>query len=137
MSNGSHAGSGLVLARLSEVLFVETLRRYINSLPADQTGWLAGARDPVIGQALALLHKEPAEPWTISDIGKARGIIADAAGRTLPPFPGRVPNGLSGQMAAEAGSGDPEVDGGQRCRNCGNGGLWFGSGIQPGVQTGI
>ena len=54
--NGANAGSGLVLARLSEVLFVETLRRYINALPADQIGWLAGARDPVIGQALALLH---------------------------------------------------------------------------------
>src|SRR5262249_38332505 len=57
--NGSNAGSDLVLAKLSEVLFVETLRRYINALPPDQTGWLAGARDPVIGQALALMHKEP------------------------------------------------------------------------------
>jgi AraC-like DNA-binding protein len=72
--NGSHAGSGLVLARLSEVLFVETLRRYINSLPPEQTGWLAGARDPVIGQALALLHKEPAEPWTISELARRVGL---------------------------------------------------------------
>jgi AraC-like DNA-binding protein len=72
--NGSHAGSGLVLARLSEVLFVETLRRYINSLPPEQTGWLAGARDPVIGQALALLHKEPAEPWTISELSRRVGM---------------------------------------------------------------
>ena len=52
------------------MLFVETLRRYISALPADQIGWLAGARDPVIGQALALLHKEPADPWTISDLAK-------------------------------------------------------------------
>jgi AraC-like DNA-binding protein len=73
-ATGSHAGSGLVLAKLSEVLFVETLRRYINSLPADQTGWLAGARDPIIGQALALLHKEPAEPWTISLLAKRVGL---------------------------------------------------------------
>jgi AraC-like DNA-binding protein len=72
--NGSHAGSGLVLARLSEVLFVETLRRYINSLPAEEKGWLAGARDPVIGQALALLHKEPAEPWTISELARRVGL---------------------------------------------------------------
>jgi AraC-like DNA-binding protein len=72
--NGSHAGSGLVLARLSEVLFVETLRRYINSLPPEQTGWLAGARDPIIGQALALLHKEPAEPWTISELARRVGL---------------------------------------------------------------
>src|SRR6186713_2966981 len=72
--NGSNAGSGLVLARLSEVLIVETLRRYINSLPAGQTGWLAGARDPMVGQALALLHRDPAKPWTISDLAKQVGL---------------------------------------------------------------
>jgi hypothetical protein len=42
----SRAGSEVVLAKLSETLFVETLRRYIAGLPGDQTGWLAGARDP-------------------------------------------------------------------------------------------
>ena len=73
-ADGSYAGSGLVLAKLSEVLFVETLRRYINSLPPDQIGWLAGARDPVIGQALALLHKEPAHPWTICESGQAASV---------------------------------------------------------------
>ena len=72
--NGSYAGSGLVLAKLSEVLFVETLRRYINALPDDQIGWLAGARDPIIGQALALLHKEPAHPWTVSNLARRVGL---------------------------------------------------------------
>jgi AraC-like DNA-binding protein len=70
----SFAGSGLVRAKLSEVLFVETLRLYINSLPSDQIGWLAGARDPVIGQALALLHKEPAHPWTIEHLARNVGL---------------------------------------------------------------
>jgi len=71
--SGSNAGSGLVLAKLSEVLFVETLRRYINALPPDQIGWLAGARDPIIGQALAHLHKEPAARWTVSSLGRHVG----------------------------------------------------------------
>jgi AraC-like DNA-binding protein len=68
------AGSGLVLAKLSELLFVETLRRYINALPTDQTGWLAGARDPAIGQALALLHTDPAHPWTVSNLSRRVGL---------------------------------------------------------------
>lgn len=71
---GSDAGTGLVLAKLSEVLFVETLRRYINNLPPDQTGWLAGARDPFIGQALALLHNEPARPWSVEDLARRVGL---------------------------------------------------------------
>ena len=136
-ANGSNAGSGLVLAKLSEVLFVETLRRYINALPPDQIGWLAGARDPIIGQALALLHKEPAHPWTICGSGKARRSITYAACRALPPFPGRVPDSLPGPMAAETGGGDPSVDRGQRRGSrCGSW-LWLRSGIQPRVQAGV
>jgi AraC-like DNA-binding protein len=70
----SSAGRQLVLAKLSEVLFVETLRRYINSLPPDQIGWLAGARDPIIGQALAHMHKDPAHEWSISSLARAVGV---------------------------------------------------------------
>ena len=70
----ANAGSALVHAKISEVLFVETLRRYISSLPSDQIGWLAGARDPAVGQALALLHKDPAHPWTISELARRVGL---------------------------------------------------------------
>lgn len=67
------AGSTLVLAKLSELLFVETLRRYVNRLPQEQIGWLAGARDPIIGQALALMHKDPAELWTVATLARRVG----------------------------------------------------------------
>ena len=73
-SNGSIAGSDLVHARLAELLFIETLRRYINRLPHDEIGWLAGARDSTIGKALALLHKDPAYPWTISSLARSVGL---------------------------------------------------------------
>ncbi len=67
-------GGEAVLAKLSEVLFVETLRAYIATLPAKQTGWLAGARDPEVGKALALMHQKPAHPWTIASLAKEAGI---------------------------------------------------------------
>lgn len=74
------AGLGAVLSKLSEVLFTETLRRYISQLPSENTGWLAGARDPAIGKALALLHQRPAEPWTIAtlahEVGISRSVLA-------------------------------------------------------------
>jgi AraC-like DNA-binding protein len=73
-ANGSSAGSDLVHAKLAELLFVETLRRYITRLPPDEIGWLAGARDSTIGQALALLHKDPAYPWTISSLARKVGL---------------------------------------------------------------
>src|SRR5215470_18894216 len=60
-------GSEAMLAKLSEALFVDTLRRYVHGLPEQQSGWLAGARDPV-GRSLALLHGRVAHPWTIADL---------------------------------------------------------------------
>ncbi|GKS63169.1 AraC family transcriptional regulator [Nitrospira sp.] len=70
----SGPGSAAVIAKLSEVLFVETLRRYIEKLPQTQTGWLAGVRDPEVGKALALLHQQPAHPWTIASLAEAVGL---------------------------------------------------------------
>jgi AraC-like DNA-binding protein len=89
--NGSNAGSGLILAKLSEVLFVETLRRYINALPSDQAGWLAGARDPIIGQALALLHKQPASPWTLSRLAMSVGLSRTRLAERFRHFLGEPP----------------------------------------------
>lgn len=67
-------GSDAMLAKLSEVLFVDTLRRYVASLPEQQTGWLAGARDPIVGKSLGLLHSRIAHPWTIADLADEVGI---------------------------------------------------------------
>lgn len=101
---GSNAGSGLVLAKLSEVLFVETLRRYINALPPDQIGWLAGARDPVIGRALALLHKEPAHPWTISDLARRIGLSRTRLAERFRHFLGESPMAYLAQWRLKVGA---------------------------------
>jgi AraC-like DNA-binding protein len=78
---GGSLGGEAVLSKLSEVLFVETIRRYIAQLPAEETGWLAGARHPEVGSALALLHRDPAKPWTIEllarEIGISRSVLAE------------------------------------------------------------
>jgi AraC-like DNA-binding protein len=71
-------GSDAMLAKLSEALFVDTLRRYVGGLPDQQTGWLAGTRDPVVGKSLALLHSRFAHPWTIADLADEVGISRSA-----------------------------------------------------------
>jgi AraC-like DNA-binding protein len=73
-TDASRAGGEAVLAKLSEVLFVETLRTYIAHLPPEQTGWLAGARDSEVGRSLALMHRNPAQPWTIASLAKEAGL---------------------------------------------------------------
>jgi AraC-like DNA-binding protein len=77
-SVSGRVGSEAMLAKLSEALFVDTLRRYVASLPEQQTGWLTGARDPIVGKSLGLLHSRIAHPWTIADLADEVGISRSA-----------------------------------------------------------
>jgi AraC-like DNA-binding protein len=64
-------GSATVLSKLAELLFVEAVRRYLATLPEEQTGWLAGLRDSKVGKALAALHTQPARAWTTDELAKS------------------------------------------------------------------
>jgi AraC-like DNA-binding protein len=72
------AGSEAMLAKLSEALFVDTLRRYIARFPEQEIGWLAAARDPVVGKSLSLLHAKPQHPWSIAELAKEVGLSRSA-----------------------------------------------------------
>ena len=69
-SSESRPGAGSMLAKLSELLFVEALRRYVEALPPEGTGWLAGVRDPQVGRALALMHAGPGSAWTVDELAR-------------------------------------------------------------------
>ncbi|HKZ96051.1 MAG TPA: AraC family transcriptional regulator [Hyphomicrobiaceae bacterium] len=71
-------GSEAVLAKLSELLFVEAVRRYAEVLPDGQTGWLAALREPFVARALALLHGDIARRWTVDDLGREVGLPRSA-----------------------------------------------------------
>src|SRR5262245_64731281 len=65
-SRAKRAGADSVLTRLAELMFVEVLRRYIETLPPGQRGWLAGLPAESAGLGLSLLQAAPANPWTIA-----------------------------------------------------------------------
>ena len=75
------AGGDGVLAKLSELMFIEVVRRYLETLKPEQVGWLAGLRDPAVGKALSLMHGAPARPWTLEelahDVGVSRSVLAE------------------------------------------------------------
>jgi AraC-like DNA-binding protein len=71
-------GSQEILARLSEMLFVEAVRGHIEALPGDATGWLAALRDPALSRALGALHLKPAHAWTSEDLAKEANLSRSA-----------------------------------------------------------
>ena len=77
-SQAKRPGGEAMLARMSEMMFVDAVRRYSASLPLDSAGWLAGLRDRLIGRALALLHEQPGQDWTIDELGRRIGLSRSA-----------------------------------------------------------
>ena len=87
----SRPGAQSLLAKLSELLFVEALRRYADGVPAGGTGWLAGLRDPYVGRALGLLHGEPAKTWTVEDLATRVALSRSALAERFTSLVGEPP----------------------------------------------
>jgi AraC-like DNA-binding protein len=84
-------GAGTMLAKLAELLFVEAMRRYIEALPAQQTGWLAGLRDRYVGRALTLIHEQPTHVWTADELAERVGLSPSALRQRFADLLGQAP----------------------------------------------
>ncbi|MDR5815277.1 MULTISPECIES: AraC family transcriptional regulator [unclassified Caballeronia] len=84
-------GSATVLARLSELLFVEAVRRCITAMPADRRGWLAGVGDRFVGKALAALHAQPGHDWTVDELARRVGLSRSAFAQRFTQLLGQAP----------------------------------------------
>ena len=73
-------GTEALLSRLTELMFVETLRTYLRTLPSEERGWFAALRDPVVGAAIEAMHNHPTEPWTVAQLARkvavSRSVLA-------------------------------------------------------------
>jgi len=85
------AGALSMLARLSELFFVQVLRSYMEHAELAQEGWLAGLRDPYVGAALQLVHGRPEHPWTVEALGRAVGLSRSAFGERFTRLLGQPP----------------------------------------------
>ena len=75
------SGGQVVKLRMAELLFVDVIRRHLETLPGEKAGWLAGLRNPLVARALALLHDAPAQSWTLDALaaqaGTSRSVLAE------------------------------------------------------------
>jgi AraC-like DNA-binding protein len=77
-SGSRRPGSEVLLERMSEMMFVDAIRRHIDGMAEQSTGWLAGLRDRFVGRALALMHDNPAADWSIDELGNLVGLSRSA-----------------------------------------------------------
>jgi AraC-like DNA-binding protein len=90
-SERKRPGGEVVLERMSEMMFVDLLRRYLQRLPDDQRGWLSGLRDRYVGRVLGLMHEHPAEAWTMEQVADRVGLSRSALHERFVQFIGLTP----------------------------------------------
>jgi len=90
-ATASRAGSENVLSRISELIFVEVVRRHVETLPPSETGWLAGLRDATVGRALTALHADPVADWTVERLARAAGASRSVLAERFTELVGQPP----------------------------------------------
>jgi len=90
-SADKRAGGESVLAKLSELMFIEVVRRHLEALPPEQAGWLAGLRDPFVGKSLSLMHGAPAHNWMIEELARQAGLSRSALAERFTDLVGTPP----------------------------------------------
>ncbi|MGY1748411.1 AraC family transcriptional regulator [Modestobacter sp. SYSU DS0511] len=84
-------GQTAVLDRLLDVTLVSALRSWFDRPGARAPGWYSAHADPVVGPALALLHDEPARPWTVVSLAAAVGVARATLARRFTALVGEPP----------------------------------------------
>jgi AraC-like DNA-binding protein len=90
-SSAPRPGGDAVLARLSELLFVEVVRHHVDTLSPESAGWFSGLRDPNVGRALQRLHDQPAHGWSLEELAKQAGVSRSILAERFAHFVGVPP----------------------------------------------
>ena len=103
-SSARRPGGEAMLARLSELLFVEVVRRYIDTLPPENRTWLAGLRDESVGRVLGKLHEKPAHDWTLEELARQSGLSRSVLAERFTQFVGLPPMQYLAQWRMQLGA---------------------------------
>jgi len=70
-------GSDLIALKMSEIIFAQALRTYLENDGAERPV-LAGFADPSIARALTAIHKNPGSLWTLEGLARIAGMSRTA-----------------------------------------------------------
>ncbi len=102
--NQTQPGARSMLPRLTELMFVEILRKHMQSQPPDEVGWFAAVSDPVVGAALRHLHAAPMQDWSVRRASAPGWRFTHGTGRTLQAFPRIAAHAIPVALATSDGS---------------------------------
>ena len=89
-SQSNEPGQQVVLDRILDLLLIATLRAWFDQ-PENAPGWYRGHQDPVVAQAVGLIHAHPEKPWTVDALARASGMSRASFARRFTGLIGRSP----------------------------------------------
>lgn len=98
-------GARVVLAKLSELMFVQAMREHMKTLPPGATNWLSGLRDEYVGRALRLIHANPAKDWSLEALARESGLSRSALAERFTRFAGEPPIQYLGRWRMQVAAG--------------------------------
>jgi AraC-like DNA-binding protein len=98
-------GARVVLAKLSELMFVQAMREHMKSLPPSAANWLSGLRDEHVGRALRLIHTSPAKDWSLEALARESGLSRSALAERFTRFAGEPPIQYLGRWRIQVAAG--------------------------------
>ena len=84
-------GGDAVITRFSDIFVVQSIRHWLQTDPHAQTGWLGALQDPQVGRALALIHRDPTQPWTVETLAQAVGVSRSGLAARFADLVGETP----------------------------------------------
>ncbi len=90
-ANGNRPAAETVITRLSEILFIQAVRAYLSTVGDGKVGWLGALKDPQIGQALALIQRQPDEAWTVESLASRVSLSRSAFSAKFKQLVGEPP----------------------------------------------
>ena len=80
-----------VITRLSEILFIQAVRDYMRTADHGNGGWFNALKDPQIGQALALIQRQPGESWSVESLANRVSLSRSAFSAKFKELVGESP----------------------------------------------
>jgi AraC-like DNA-binding protein len=90
-ARAARPGNAAILGRLTELMFVEILREYMQRLPTNRGGWLSGLNDPYVGKALRLMHEDPVRDWTVDELAREAAVSRSVLAQRFTELVGEAP----------------------------------------------
>jgi AraC-like DNA-binding protein len=84
-------GGDTIITRVSDILVVQAIRHWLEKDPMAKTGWLGALQDAQIGKAIALIHRQPTEPWSVEALADKIGMSRSGFAKRFMDLVGEPP----------------------------------------------